>query len=229
MIMSNFENNKVVYTYEDSAANVMLRKVYLWMTLALCITGLTAYYVAENVMLEVGAFYGCLIAELVLVIALSHFIDKLSAAVATVMFVLYSVLNGVTLSVLFAVYTESSIASTFFITAGTFASMALYGYFTKKDLTKIGNILYMALFGMLIALVVNMFLGNEMLDYIVSFIGVLVFTGLTAYDTQKAKEALYGQEENQTTSKVAVLFALELYLDFINIFLYLLRFFGNRD
>lgn len=227
--MSNFESNKVVYTYEDSAANVMLRKVYLWMTLALCVTGLTAYYVAENFFPEINVFYGCMIAEFVLVIALSAFIEKLSAVVATIMFLLYSVLNGVTLSVIFLVFDMSSIATTFFITAGTFASMALFGYFTKKDLTKIGNILYMALFGMLIALVVNMFLGNEMLDYIVSFIGVLVFTGLTAYDTQKAKEALYGQEENQTTSKVAVLFALELYLDFINIFLYLLRFFGSRD
>lgn len=226
--MSDFNNSKVVYTYEDSSLNAMLRKVYLWMTLAMVVTGLTAYYVAGNVTLTPGLFYGSMIAEFVLVLVLSAALDRLSAVVATLMFLLYSVLNGVTLSVVFAIYTEASIATTFFITGGTFAAMAAYGYFTKKDLTKVGNILLMALFGLIIAMVVNMFMHNGVLDMIVSGVGVLLFTGLTAYDTQKAKNALAGQQESETSTKLAVYFALELYLDFINLFLHLLRFFGNR-
>lgn len=226
--MSDFDNSKVVYTYEDSAVNAMLRKVYLWMTLAMVVTGLTAYYVSENVILTQGLFYGSMVAEFVLVLVLSAALHKLSATVATLMFLVYSVLNGVTLSVLFAVYTEASIATTFFITGGTFAAMAAYGYFTKKDLAKIGNILLMAVIGLVIAMVVNIFLGNGVLDLVISGVGVLVFTGLTAYDTQKAKNVLAGQQETEESTKLAVLFALELYLDFINMFLYLLRFFGNR-
>lgn len=226
--MSEFNDSKVVYTYEDSTVNAMLRKVYLWMTLAMVVTGLTAYYVSENVILTPGLLYGSMIAEFVLVLVLSAALHKLSATVATLMFLAYSVLNGVTLSVLFAVYTEASISTTFFITGGTFAAMAAFGYLTKKDLSKMGNILMMALFGLVIALVVNLFLGNGVLDLIISGVGVLVFTGLTAYDTQKAKAVLSGQQESEESTKLAVFFALQLYLDFINMFLYLLRFFGNR-
>lgn len=226
--MNEFNDSKVVYTYEDSSLNAMLRKVYLWMTLAMVVTGLTAYYVFENVALTPALVYGCMFAEVALVVILSAALHKLSATVATLMFLAYSVLNGVTLSLLFAVYTEASISTTFFITGGTFAAMASYGYFTKKDLTSIGNILMMAVIGLLIAMVVNMFLGNSVLDTIISGVGVLVFTGLTAYDTQKAKTVLAGQQESEESTKLAVLFALELYLDFINMFLYLLRFFGNR-
>ena len=134
---------------------------------------------------------------------------------------LYSLLNGLTLSVLFAVYTRSSIASTFFITAGTFGAMSLYGYFTKKDLSSWGNILIMAVIGLIIA-------SSAMIYWIITYAGVLIFVGLTAYDTQKIKQMLANQEINEQTQKLALLGALSLYLDFINLFLYLLRIFGDR-
>jgi FtsH-binding integral membrane protein len=146
------------------------------------------------------------------------------------MFLLFSILNGVTLSAIFVVYTMSSIATTFFVTAGTFAAMAFIGYTTKKDLTKIGGILLMALIGLIIASVVNIFLKNSMMDIVISAIGVLIFVGLTAYDAQKIKEMMLdcGTEVNDFTQKLAVFGALSLYLDFINLFLYLLRFLGKQ-
>ena len=155
-------------------------------------------------------------------------IMSLSFTTATGLFMLYSLLNGLTLSVLFAVYTRSSIASTFFITAGTFGAMSLYGYFTKKDLSSWGNILIMAVIGLIIASVVNMFMQSSMMYWIITYAGVLIFVGLTAYDTQKIKQMLANQEINEQTQKLALLGALSLYLDFINLFLYLLRIFGDR-
>ena len=174
-------------------------------------------------------FWGLLIAELGLVIGLSAAINKLSLTVATLMFVLYSVINGATMSFIFLAYTASSITNVFFITAGTFAAMALFGYFTKTDLTSMGKILMMALIGVIIASVVNIFTKSEGLSIILNYIGVLVFVGLTAYDTQKIKQMmLMAPDAGEGSQKIALLGALSLYLDFINLFLYLLRIFGGR-
>ena len=169
------------------------------------------------------------IAEIGLVIALSAAIEKLSLPVATLMFVLYAVLNGVTFSTLFYIYTMGSLASTFFITAGTFAAMSVVGFFVKKDLSVVGKFLIMALIGIIIATVVNIFLGSQGLNLIITYLGVLIFVGLTAYDTQKIKKMfLTAPDTSAHTQKYAVLAALTLYLDFINLFLYLLRLFGDR-
>jgi uncharacterized protein len=157
-------------------------------------------------------------------------IQKMSAMTATIVFVLYSILNGVTLSAIFFVFTADSISNVFFITAGTFAAMSAYGYFTKKDLTKLGSILIMALIGLIIASVVNIFLNSEMLYWISSYVGVLIFVGLIAYDTQKLKKlnVVVGNEGTDDDKKEAIVGALTLYLDFINLFLFLLRIFGRR-
>lgn len=219
----------------SSAFPVLIRKVYLWMTLALVITGFTAYYVASSETLMMALlsnqilFWGLVIGELVLVFSLSAAINKLSLTTATLMFVLYSVINGATLSFIFMVYTASSITNVFLITAGTFAAMALFGYFTKTDLTSWGKILMMALIGIIIATIVNIFTKSEGLAVILNYLGVLVFVGLTAYDSQKIKQMLMmASDAGETAQKVALLGALSLYLDFINLFIYLLRIFGSR-
>ena len=233
--MEEFKN--VATSYASKAAQAsLLRSVYTWMTLALVITGLVALYVSRSYQLITAianngiAFWGILIAELVLVWSLSARIHKISFATATAMFIIYSILNGITMSFIFMVYTMSSIASTFFITAGTFGAMAIYGHITKTDLTRIGNLCFMALIGLIIALVVNVFWQNSMMDLVISCIGVLLFVGLTAYDAQKIKRLLSADdvEINETTQKIAVLGALSLYLDFVNLFLYLLRLLGDR-
>lgn len=216
---------------------VLMQKVYLWMSLALVITGFTAYFVATSQTLLTMIFgnslvmWGLIIAEFALVFAISGAINKLSLTTATLLFTLYSVLNGATLSVIFLAYTLSSIASVFFITSATFGAMALYGYFTKKDLSSWGRILFMALIGIIIATVVNIFLKSGALNMIVSYVGVLVFVGLTAYDSQKIKEMLLqAPDAGEGMQKIALLGALSLYLDFINLFIYLLRIFGSsRD
>jgi len=157
-------------------------------------------------------------------------INKLSLTTATLLFVLYSVINGATLSVIFVAYSIGTISKVFFITAGTFAVMAFIGYVTKTDLSKLGKILFMALIGVIIATVVNIFVKSSGLDLILSYIGVLVFVGLTAYDTQKIKQMLWqAGDMSETSQKIALLGALSLYLDFVNLFLYLLRIFGRRD
>jgi FtsH-binding integral membrane protein len=204
------------------------------MTAALAITGLVAYYVAGSQAILSALFsngwtiFVLFFAEIGLVIGLSAAINKISALTATLMFALYSVLNGVTLSSIFLVYEIGSIATTFFVAGGTFGAMAIYGSVTKKDLTKVGNLCMMAVIGLIIATVVNLLIRSTMADMIISGVGVLVFVGLTAYDAQKIKNMLYGAEECEMTNKIAVLGALSLYLDFINLFLYLLRFFGRR-
>ena len=221
---------------EQSTFAILMRKVYVWMALALVVSGLTAYYVAgsEQMLMAIFGnqitFWVLAIAELGLVIGLTAALKKLSFPLGACMFLLFSILNGVTLSAIFVVYTMSSIATTFFVTAGTFAAMAFIGYTTKKDLTKIGGILLMALIGLIIASVVNIFLKNSMMDIVISAIGVLIFVGLTAYDAQKIKEMMLdcGTEVNDFTQKLAVFGALSLYLDFINLFLYLLRFLGKQ-
>lgn len=215
----------------------LMRKVYLWMTLALVITGFTAFGIASNpgiayaIVTNRLLFWGLVIAEFGLVIGISGAINKLSAVTATLLFVLYSIVNGATLSVIFMAYTMSSIASVFFITAGLFGVMAFIGYTTKTDLTSIGKILFMALIGIILATIVNLFVGSSMLNMIVSYIGVVIFTGLTAYDSQKIKNMLYNADSmDEGIQKIALLGSLTLYLDFINLFLMLLRIFGgNRD
>lgn len=216
---------------------VLMRKVYLWMALAMVITGLTSYYVAtspailEMIFTNSAVLWGLIIGELALVFGLSAAINKLSLPVATLMFVLYSVVNGATLSFVFLVYTSTSIVNVFLITAITFAVMAAYGYFTKKDLTSWGRMLFMALIGLIIASIVNIFLKSSGMNMVISYIGVLVFVGLTAYDSQKIKEMLMqAPDAGETMQKLALLGALSLYLDFINLFLYLLRILGSsRD
>ena len=214
----------------------LMRKVYVWMTLALVITGLTAYGIANSpgIIRAIASnsilFWGLIIAEFGLVIAISGAINKLSITTATLLFVLYSIVNGATLSVIFLAYTMTSIASVFFITAGTFAVMAFIGYTTKKDLTGLGSMLFIGLIGIVIATIVNLFLGSSMLSMIVSYVGVAIFVGLTAYDAQKIKNMLYEADAmDEGAQKIALLGALDLYLDFINLFLMLLRIFGDRD
>ena len=170
-----------------------------------------------------------IIAELGVVIWLSARLHAMSMTMATILFIAYSVLNGVTLSIIFLVYEPEVIALTFAVTAGMFAVMSIIGYTTRMDLSKVGGILLMALVGIILASVVNIFLGSETLYWVITYIGVLVFVGLTAYDTNKLRQ-IYTQygEVNETGHKLALMGALTLYLDFINLFLYLLRIFGNR-
>jgi FtsH-binding integral membrane protein len=231
------ETNNLVRNYTAKAAQAtLLRSVYLWMTLALIITGFVAMYVAKsytlvNMMIQNSMmFWGVLIAEVALVWYLSARIYKMSFTTATILFIVYSILNGVTLSILLLVYTASSIATTFFVTAGTFGTMAIFGCITKKDLTRIGSLCIMGVIGIIIASLVNLFLQNSMMDMVISYIGVLLFVGLTAYDSQKIKRLLSGDdiEVNEVTQKIALMGAMTLYLDFINLFIYLLRILGDR-
>lgn len=212
-----------------------MSKVYTWMSGGLAITGLIAMWVASNESLVYNIvtnrllFFGLIIGEIFLVGYLISVINKISAQTAGVLFTGYAALNGVTLSVVFLAYTSASIASTFFVTAGTFAIMSIYGYYTKKDLTSWGNLLFMALIGVIIASVVNFFMQSEMLYWLVTYAGVFVFVGLTAYDTQKIKRMSTASEiGSEQESKGAIIGALTLYLDFINLFLLLLRVMGDR-
>ena len=210
-------------------------KVYWWMCIALLTTGFVSYYIASSpalltaVIRNQALFFGLIIGQLVLVIALSAAIARMSATVATALFFLYSAITGITLSVVFIAFTTESLATTFFVTAGTFGAMSVYGFVTKRDLTTIGNLLIMGLFGVIIASVVNIFIRSSFINTITSYIGVLVFVGLTAYDTQKIKR-MGGllREGTEEEKKGAIIGALVLYLDFINLFLMLLRFFGRR-
>ena len=223
--------------YVSLAFPALMRKVYVWMALALAITGVTAYGVANspNIMVAIFSnrllFWGLIIAELALVFIVSGMINRLSLTTATLLFTLYSVLNGVVLSSIFVVYSGTSIAKVFFITAGTFLAMAVYGYTTKRDLSSVGKLMFMGLIGLIIASIVNLFIKSSGLDLILSYIGVIVFVGLTAWDTQKIKQMLATQEDiDEGAQKIALVGALSLYLDFVNLFLYLLRIFGgSRD
>ena len=216
----------------SSMSSSLISKVYVWMTLALAITGVTAYGIATTptLFMTMGKMmWGLIIAELVLVFTLSAAINRLSLSVATLMFILYSVLNGCMLSSIFYVYSPMIITKVFFITAGTFGITAAYGYATKRDLFSFGRIFYMALLGLFIATVVNFFMKSVTLDYLLSYAGVIIFTGLTAWDSQKIRKLLQMQYEvDEKSQKLALLGALTLYLDFINLFLYLLKIFGNK-
>lgn len=212
-----------------------ITKVYGWMAMALAVTAVTAYFVASSsTMLNLIfssklVFYGLLIGEVLLVVYLSSMISKMSATTATATFLLYAILNGVTFSVIFLLFTYSSIASAFAVTALTFAAMSIYGYTTKRDLTTMGNLSLMALFGIILSGVVNIFLHNSTLDLITSAIGIVVFVLLTAYDTQKIKQKnIIGNSGTDADKKEAIMGALILYLDFINLFLKILRFTGKR-
>ena len=236
--MNNLDFNSIESTrYSDTVVATLMRNVYIWMTLALVITGLTAMVTAKSEALMTFIFtnnwavIALMILQLGLVFYFSARINRMSFSTATAVFILYSAITGLTFSSIFVVFSMNSIATTFFITAGMFAAMALVGSFTKKDLSGMGKFALMALIGLIIAGIVNMFLRNAMMDFIVSGIGVLVFAGLTAYDSQKIRQMLQMQSEiNESTQKLALLGSLSLYLDFINIFLYLLRFFGSsRD
>ena len=223
------------HTATDVAVSALFKSVYMQMAAALSITGLVAYFLSQSqdfwlfLANNTSLIWVVLIAQIVLVIWLSARFTRMSMTAATLLFILYSAMMGVTMSSIFMVYTMSSIASVFFITAGMFLVMSLLGYFTRMDLTRLGSVLFMALIGVIIASLVNIFLKSEMLYWVVSYVAVVVFVGLTAYDTQKIKQMLaeYG-EVDEMGYKLALFGALTLYLDFINLFLYLLRIFGDR-
>jgi len=210
-------------------------RVYNWMGAGLAMTGGVSWYVSTSetilnlLITQPILFFGLLIAELGLVFYLAARVMQMDVGQAMGVFFLYAGLNGVTLAPLFLLYTTASLASTFFVTAGMFGAMSFYGYTTKKDLTSWGGFLFMGLIGIIIASVVNMFLHNSMLYWIISYAGVLIFVGLTAYDTQKIKETnILGNEGTDEDTKEAIRGALTLYLDFINLFLMLLRIMGTR-
>ncbi|MFA6028654.1 MAG: Bax inhibitor-1/YccA family protein [Elusimicrobiota bacterium] len=210
-------------------------QVYAWMTAGLAVTGLVAGFMANdpqmilNLVRNSILFYGLLIAELLLVFYLAGWVMRMSASMATLTFLLYAALNGVTFSVIFLVYAKSSIANAFFITAGTFGAMSLYGYTTKSDLTAVGNLCFMGLIGIILGSMANWFMKSPMLDYITTYAGIAIFIGLTAHDTQRIKGMnIIGNEGTEEDTKEAISGALMLYLDFINLFLKILRATGKR-
>ena len=231
------ERNVSPIDFELAEANQrFMVKVYGWMCFALAITGFMSLFVVHFEPLlnffvsHTGVFIFLLIAEVLLVVMLSARVEKMSLFTCTLLFLAYSILNGITLAPLFLVYTASSIASTFFIVSGTFAAMSLFGYFTKQDLTKWGNILIMALVGLIIATLVNLFVHSTWVYWITTYAGVFIFIGLIAYDTQKLKDmSALTLEETEEGRKMTIMGALTLYLDFINLFIYLLRIFGKRN
>jgi Integral membrane protein, interacts with FtsH len=225
---------------DEGLRSYMLR-VYNYMGLGLVVTGLVAWF-ASNAAISNGELtqWGALLytsplawvvmlAPLGFVLVLSFGINRLSVGAAQGVFWAFAAVMGLSLSSIFLVYTGASIAKVFFITAATFGAMSLYGYTTKRDLTGMGNFLMMGLIGIIIAMIVNIFLGSTMLDFAISVIGVLIFTGLTAYDTQKIKESYSESYGADVLAKNAIMGALSLYLDFINLFMMLLRLFGNRE
>ncbi len=235
---NNFNNYSQDQYQSVSVSRSYVANVFLWMFAALAITAIFAFYFSTNATFfemmfsETGLSpfgWVIMLAPLGFVLLMSFGYNRLSAPILTLLFVIYSVIMGMSLSFIFWVYTMTSIYVTFAITAGTFGLMAVLGYTTKIDLTKFGSILLMALVGIIIASVVNFFLHNTMLDYIISIAGVLIFTGLTAYDVQKIKRIGASIElGSESAKKMAIMGALTLYLDFINLFLFLLRLFGSR-
>lgn len=223
----------------DMRVSAVMKSVYVKMFLGLIVTALVAWLVAatassDHSFLDYLAtnrwlYWGLALVELGLVLAISAGLRKMSAGMATGLFFLFAVVNGLTLSLIFVAYSLPSIFKTFLICAGVFGAMSIYGYFTTRDLTRIGSFLYMALFGLIILVIVNIFWANSTLDWIVSFLGVAIFIGITAWDTQTIKRMAMA-DPTMADGRLATLGALNLYLDFINLFLYLLRFFGSsRD
>jgi uncharacterized protein len=233
--METISRSTTTLSQAEAETQRFMTKVYGWMSAALAVTGFVAIYVASTpslVEIIFGnriLFWGLIIGEIFMVGAMVGWVQKMSANTATLLFFGYAMVNGLTLSSIFLIYTAGSIASTFFITAGTFGVMSFYGYTTKSDLTKWKNILFMGLIGLIIASIVNIFMKSTMLYWITTYAGVLIFVGLTAYDTQKIKNMnIIGNEGTEEDHKEAIMGALSLYLDFINLFLYLLRIFGKR-
>lgn len=229
-----FESVATLPHHKQEIISLYFSKVYTWMFGALALSGLVAWKAANSaafmewMMAHPNAFYGMIIGELALVIGLSWGIKRLSFATATLMFILYSLFTGLTLSMVLLIYTAASIAKVFVITAGLFGAMAVYGYTTKKDLTSWGSFLIMALMGLILASVVNLFMHSAMLDWITTYAGIIIFVGLTAYDNQKLKRFATMGDSDEMFGKLVILGALTLYLDFINLFLHLLRAMGNR-
>jgi FtsH-binding integral membrane protein len=228
-------DNPVAGSFSTDVSRKYLLNVYNWMAFGLALTALVALFVSRSdVVLEAfilnrPVFYGLLIAQFVVVLGLTFAINKIPTIVAIGAFFFYAALTGITMSILFLIYTSASIATTFFVCAGMFASVSAFGYLTKRDLSGMGTFLYMGLIGLIIASVVNIFLGSSMIYWITTYAGVLIFTGLTAYDTQKIKRLSSEVDFNTDIGKKsAVISALMLYLDFINMFIYLLRIFGSR-
>lgn len=239
--MSNWNTNQFVFEEKRALSDIrpLMRLVYLWMSFGLLTTAIVSGIVASSVeFVTVAADFWVVISisQIAMVIGLSWLLNKLSPAIAGLLFFAYSALTGVTFGVIFyALIADgqgAAISNAFLTTAGVFGAMTVVGYTTKVDLSKMGAFLMMALFGLIIAMIVNLFLGSSMLDLIISVIGVLVFTGLTAWDTQRIKEMSYQaeyQEHSDSFSKMAIMGALMLYLDFINLFIFLLRLFSSRD
>ncbi len=232
------ESLQLQRTQVQIQVNTFIRSVYNWMAIGLGITGFIAFYIANSeAMLQLIfgnqlVFFGLIIGELALVFSIAGRVHKMRASTATSLFLLYAALNGATLSAIFLIYTRSSIASTFFICAATFIASSMFGMATKRDLTSMGQFMFMGLIGIIIASVVNIFVKSSGVSLIVSYIGVIVFVGLTAYDTQKLKTMALSQPADLdagTLRKGAILGALTLYLDFINLFLMLLRILGSRE
>jgi uncharacterized protein len=219
---------------DRSAVAAFFNNVYAWMSAGLALTAVVAWYVSTNQALlawvfGTGIWIALLIAQLVLVFTISAAVNRLSPSAATALFLLYAALNGLTLSIIFLAYTGSSIAGTFFATAGTFGAVSVYGFVTKRDLTRLGSLLFMALIGLIIASVVNIFWANSTLYWIITYAGVAIFVGLTAYDTQRLREiAIATANDPRMAARYAINGALTLYLDFINLFLLLLRLMGDR-
>lgn len=218
----------------QSRIQSVMQQVYLWMTAGLLLTGAISSMLASNevllgMVLNPIVFIGLFVVELGLVLAISAFINKMSPALATGLFILYAALNGITLTPIFITYTSASIATAFFTTAGMFAALTLYGSVTKRDLSGMGRFLLMALFGLCIATIVNIFLRNGIMDFVISIFGVVIFAGLTAYDTQRLNQIASQAMSEDDIGRFSIMGALTLYLDFINLFLYLLRLFGKRN
>ncbi|MDR1741605.1 MAG: Bax inhibitor-1/YccA family protein [Synergistaceae bacterium] len=227
-------DSAVTFAGPLEATNEFFRKVYRWMTIGLLLTAVTAQAVAssQSIMSELftspGLMMVLIFAELGLVLFLSLGINRISVNTARAMFAVYSVLNGVTLSVILLVYTGESVFAAFLTTACMFGAMSVYGLYTKRDLTSMRSFLMMGLIGIIVAALINMFMRSSALDFVISIIGVLVFLGLTAYDTQKLRDFGARVLDGEAADKMAVIGALSLYLDFINLFLYMLRFMGKR-
>jgi hypothetical protein len=212
--------------------NGFIQSVYNWMGAGLGLTAVFAYIFSEVIMLPPAVFFIAVIAELGMVFYLSARINKIEASTATALFMIYAALNGITISWLVSAYTPSSVFAAFFVCAATFTATSIYGMVTKKDLTGVGNFMVMGLIGIIIASLVNMFVRSSAIFWIINYVGVIVFVGLTAYDTQKIKQMALSQPadlDNSSIRKGAILGALSLYLDFINLFIMMLRIMGDRE
>lgn len=233
-----FENDSIVESGTSVGVNRFMNQVYGWMAVGLVLTAIVSWYTAQSpamlnfIFSSQLTFFGLIVVQLGLVVAISGFINRLSTGAATALFMVYSILTGITLSSIFLVYTTGSIVSTFLVAAGMFAALSIYGYSTRRDLSGLGRFLFMGLIGIVLASLINLFFKNEAVTWAITYIGVFVFAGLTAYDTQKLKnmgQELTSHGDENLVKKYAVVGALTLYLDFINLFLMLLKIMGSRN